>query len=189
MSEVKFKKTPVRIADYYDHILAELRKGITITATTPDGTHANPMAISWGMLGVQWQKDVFITFVRKGRHTHNLLTANPEFTVNIPLQRDKATGKIIALTGTKSGRDTDKVSELDITLVPGESITAPGIAELPLTLECRVVYAQPQDLSLLAEEHLKHYPQDVPGTFHGGNQDPHTAFYGEIVGAYVIEKE
>ena len=43
------------------------------------------MTISWGMLGIEWGKPVFITVIREGRFTRELLEQNGEFTVNIPL--------------------------------------------------------------------------------------------------------
>ncbi len=33
------------------------------------------------------------------------------------------------------------------------------------------------------------YPKSVDSSFCGNNRDLHTAFYGEIVGAYIIENE
>ncbi|ETJ33041.1 hypothetical protein Q604_UNBC12511G0001, partial [human gut metagenome] len=31
------------------------------------------------------------------------------------------------------------------------------------------------------------YPADVDSAFHGANKDYHTAYYGEIVNAYIIQ--
>ena len=59
--------------------------------------------------------------------------------------------------------------------------------ELPLTLECRVVFRQKQELSLLDRKFEKYYPQDVPSEAVGANKDAHIAYYGEIVGAYIAE--
>ena len=64
----KFVKRIVEITDYQTHILEELRKGVVLT--TSDAGRINAMAISWGMLGVEWNKPIFITFVRTGRFTH-----------------------------------------------------------------------------------------------------------------------
>ena len=47
--------------------------------------------------------------------------------------------------GTKSGRDTDKIEDMGLTLVPSEKIDTPAIKEYALTLECRIVYKQLQD--------------------------------------------
>ena len=67
-------------------------------------------------------------------------------------------------------------------------ISVPGVKELPLTLECKIVYKQAQDMNAMTEENrAKFYPQDVDGLFTGSNKDTHVAYYGEIVNAYVIE--
>lgn len=95
--------------------------------------------------------------------------------------------KILGIAGSKSGYDIDKIAELGVTLEEPEIISVPGIKELPLTLECRVVYQQTQDLARLKDEYCEQfYPQDASGTHHGSNRDCHTAFYGEIVDAYII---
>ena len=82
----------------------------------------------------------------------------------------------------------DKAKELGLTYEEPENISVPGIKELPLTLECRVVYKQTQDISAMTKEDQgKFYPQNVDSTFTGSNRDTHVAYYGEIVNAYIIE--
>lgn len=106
--------------------------------------------------------------------------------MNIPFKPfDK---KILGYCGTHSGKDTDKIADLNLTLEEGEKISVPAIAELPLTLECKVIYKQKQDMKALSKELCKiHYPQDVDSSFSGSNKDRHIAYYGEIVSAYIIE--
>ena len=90
--------------------------------------------------------------------------------------------------GVKSGRDTDKISDMGLTLVESDFVSVPGIREFPLTLECKVIYKQKQDLSAIPAELLeKYYPQDVSDPDQGHNRDRHVAFYGEIVDSYIIE--
>jgi flavin reductase (DIM6/NTAB) family NADH-FMN oxidoreductase RutF len=77
----------------------------------------------------------------------------------------------------------DKIKELDLHLEAPDVISVPGIQEFPITLECRVVYKQDQDLSKLDEDkYLRYYK---PGTPNDG--DFHTAYYGEVLAAYIIE--
>ena len=110
-----------------------------------------------------------------------------DFTVNIPL--DKMDSKVFNISGTKSGRDIDKIKEANLTLVDSEIVSSPAIKELPITLECKVLYKQKQVLENLPDDIVKRdYPQDVDGTFVGSNRDPHTAYYAEIVAAYIIEE-
>ena len=165
--------------DYAKEINYALEKGILLT--TKAGDKLNTMAIGWGMMGIQWNKPVFIGLVRGCRHTYSMLEENPEFTVNIPLEAlDK---NIIRVCGTKSGRDLDKFQELGLITEEPEKISVPGIRQLPLTLECKVLYKQQQyPEHLLSTEPLKFY-QENPASI---QDDYHTAYYGEIVSAYII---
>ena len=165
--------------DYAKEINYALEKGILLTTKADD--QVNTMAIGWGMMGIQWNKPIFIALVRGCRHTYSMLEKNPEFTVNIPLgSLDK---NIIKVTGTKSGRDTDKFQELGLTTEVPEKISVPGICQLPLTLECKVLYKQQQyPEHLLSQEPSKFYQKDPVSI----QNDYHTAYYGEIVSAYII---
>ena len=84
--------------------------------------------------------------------------------------------------------DIDKAKEIGLTYEEPEMTSVPGVKELPLTLECKVVYKQAQDMNAMTKENkAKFYPQDVDSLFTGSNKDTHVAYYGEIVNAYVIE--
>ena len=101
------------------------------------------MTASWGALGIEWAKPIVTIYVRKHRFTHEQLEINPEFTLSIPFGGFNR--KILGIAGTKSGRNLDKIMEPGVALEDPETISVPGIRELPLTLECRVVYKQDQD--------------------------------------------
>lgn len=184
-----FKKTPVELTEHYGHILQALRRGVSLTASA-DG-RVNPMTISWGMIGIEWNRPLFITYVRTGRFTHGLLERNPEFTVNLPAPGTDHPARLISYLGTHSGRNEDKVAALGLHLVTGSEVSVPGLAELPLTLECRILYRQLQQADCFLpgnEAILKScYPPDVPSEATGSNRDFHTAIYGEIVGAHLIQ--
>ncbi len=164
------------------HILDALGKGILLT-TAAEGK-VNTMTIAWGTMGIQWAKPVFIAFVRQSRYSKELLEKNPEFTVNIPYgDFDKS---IISFCGTKSGRDVDKFETLGLIAEPGNTVSVPGIRQLPLTLECKVIYKQDQDRHAITEENTRrYYPQNEQ--FPQG--DYHTAYYGEITDAYILVDE
>lgn len=137
------------------------------------------MTIGWGELGTDWQLPVFTVLVRDSRYTKQLLDASGEFTLSIPLPDDDAR-KILGFCGSVSGRDHDKFSKLNLTTVPGSKVASPAIAQLPLTLECKVIYAQKQDPQAIRTDLLeRYYPQG----------DYHTAYTGQIVDAYLLEEE
>lgn len=177
-------KKHVETFDYAGTICKEMKKGILLTTKLND--KVNTMTIGWGKIGIEWGKPIFIAYVRESRYTKTMLEQSGEFTVNIPMgEVDK---KILGYCGTKSGRNTDKITDMGLTLEEGESITVPGIKELPLTLECKVIYKQKQDLAAIPEEILaRYYPQNVDGSAPGSNRDYHIAYYGEIVNTYIIE--
>ena len=177
-------KKEIQVFDYANEILQAVKTGALIT--TKAGDNVNSMTISWGTLGIEWNKPIFTTFIRGGRFTREMLDKNPEFTVNIPFgEFDK---NILAVCGRKSGRDCDKIKELSLTLVDGQQISVPAVKELPLTLECKVIYRQAQDEQAIPNDIIAaFYPQDVGSLNPAANKDFHTAYYGEIVKAYILE--
>ncbi len=183
----QFITTSKHTIDPLEHassIVPQIEKGLLLT--TKAGERVNTMTIGWGALGTVWGRPAFTAYIRRGRFTHDQLDANDEFTINVP---DAQTArKILGVAGSTSGRTTDKIAELGLTLVEPEVVSVPGIKELPLTLECRTIYRQDQVQADIAEPYrTKFYPQDVDSTSCGANRDSHTMFIGEIVAAYVIE--
>ena len=170
--------------DYAGHICEAMKKGILLT--TRAGEKVNTMTIGWGTIGVEWGKPIFVAYVREGRFTRQMLDESGEFTVNIPYS--DVDGKILGFCGTKSGRDTDKIGQLGLELVDSAVVSAPGIRQLPLTLECKVLCRQVQNIPMLPESILsRYYPKGVDSSNPGSNEDFHIAYYGEIVNAYLIE--
>lgn len=177
-------KEKIDVFEYAKEILQATKNGVLLTTKTDE--KVNSMVISWGTLGIEWAKPIFTVFIRENRFTKQQLDKNPEFTINIPIGNfDK---DIIAVCGTKSGHSTDKIKELGLTLENAELISVPAIKEFPLTLECKVIYKQKQDPNAITKKNnADFYPQDVDSSFHGANKDYHTAYYGEIVQAYIIK--
>lgn len=165
--------------DYAGEFSKHMPKGILLTTKGASGV--NTMTIGWGTVGIEWGKPMFVAYVRESRYTRQLLEENPEFTVNCPV--GEFDGKILGFCGTKSGRSIDKIKEMGLTLEEPVEISVPGIQEFPLTLECKVVYKNKQSTDTIPQEILDRYYPEKDGV-----RDFHYAFYGEIVGAYIIEK-
>ncbi len=152
--------------------------------TTKHENKVNTMAIEWGTLGNLWARPVFVAYVRNSRFTREMLDRNPEFTINIPIgDYDR---RIFKVCGGRSGRDTDKVKEAGLTLAEGRSISVPGIMELPMTLECRVIYRQDQDVSLIPEDVRRRFYPHNPSRDHDTDEDDHVTYIGEIVDSYIL---
>ena len=173
-------KKQIDAFDYAGHICKSLKSGILLT--TKAGDTVNTMTIGWGKLGIEWNRPVFIAYVRETRYTKQLLEESGEFTVNIPY--GDVDSKILGYCGTKSGRDTNKIQDLSLTLIDSDMVQVPGIQELPLTLECRVIYKEQQNLNRLPQEILTRF---YPVMDEAGFRDYHIAYYGEIVNAYLVE--
>lgn len=174
----------VKAADYAEQIIKSIPKGVLVTAKVAD--KVNPMTIGWGTYGTQWGKEIFVVYVRGSRYTRELLDQNPEFTINIPLgDVDK---EIIMVCGRESGRDVNKVEKLGLTLEESKEISVPGIKELPLTLECKVVFRQEQEINLIDKRFVeRYYPKNVESEEREAGADAHIAYYGEVVNAYILE--
>ena len=172
-------KKQVNAFDYAGQIMNSIQKGCLLT-TKADGK-VNTMVIGWGHIGVEWGRPIFVAYVRESRYTKQLLDKSGEFTVNVTLgEPDK---DIVSVCGTKSGRDMDKIAHLGLTPVEGEKVSVPGIREMPLTLECKVIYKQDQDKNAIDPAcDARYYAK---GTKNEG--DYHTAYYGEILNAYILE--
>ena len=170
----------IDIRDCAGDIIRAMKLGILIT--TKVGEKVNSMTIGWGTLDIIWERPVFIAYVRQQRYTHEMLDQCQEFTINVPVGEFRH--KILGICGSKSGRDIDKIEAAGLTLVAPEVIGVPGLKELPLTLECRVLYQQEQDPAALPEDILEGlYPADE-----SGKRDLHTTYIAEIVDCYMIEE-
>ncbi len=172
-------KKQINIWDYAGAVMKALGRGALLT-TCAHG-EVNTMTIGWGTVGVVWAKPVFQVLVRKSRHTKSLLDENGQFTVNVPM--DETAKNILGVCGTRSGREIDKIKELGLTLEAGQTVSVPAIRELPLTLECKVIYQQDQEPGAIDPESYDRFY--AKGTKNEG--DHHTVYYGEITAAYIIE--
>lgn len=176
-------KQSVNVFDYTNEICNALKKGILLT-TRADGK-TNTMTIGWGHIGIEWGRTIFVAYIRESRYTRELVDASGSFTVNIPMK--DVDPQILRICGTKSGRDTDKITLAGLTSVESNQVSAPGFLEFPLTLECKVLYRRLQDLSLVPQDILdRYYPQEIDGSNPGKNRDAHFVYYGEIVDAYIL---
>lgn len=177
-------KKEIDVFDYAGEIFKALPKGILLVSEAEDCVNA--MTIGWATLGVEWGTPIFAVYVREGRFTRELLDRTGEFTVCVPYGEkfSKQTTKAIGICGSKSGRDVDKLAQAGVTLVDSEIVRPPAIKELPLTIECRVVFQQLQPVKEIARQFEKFYPADKLDEYGGA----HIAYYGEVLKSYIIEE-
>ena len=181
-------KKEINVFDYAGEIFAAMPKGILLTSEAEDCVNA--MTIGWGTLGIEWGVPIFAAYVREGRFTTELLERTGEFTICVPYgdkYADKA-AKILGMCGSQSGREVDKLARAGAHLVDADMIRPPAIQELPLTIECRVVFEHVQPIKKISYRFKKFYPEGVDSTHVGANEDPHIAYYGEILKAYILSE-
>jgi flavin reductase (DIM6/NTAB) family NADH-FMN oxidoreductase RutF len=130
--------------------------------------HFNSMTISWGSIGVMWNKPFVQVVVRPTRYTFEFMQKYPDFTVcAFPQPYHKA----LQLLGARSGRDGDKIAKAKISPCKGLVTSSPAFMEANLVFECRKMYAdvfRPQQFIDSAIE--RNY-----------NNDYHNIYYGEIL--------
>ncbi len=127
----------------------------------------NTMTVSWGAMGTMWSKPAVTVYVRDSRHTLSYMNKEDYFTLSFyPAEYKKDLG----ILGSKSGRDTDKVSLTTLTPEPIQNTMT--FKEANITLVCRKRYAQRMDMDAM--------PKDVQENYYADN-DMHTMFIGEVV--------
>ena len=136
--------------------------------TAGDRKSCNTMTIGWCQTGRLWNLPVCTVYVRPERYTYQFMEDQDYFTVSVLPEGEK---KTMALCGSRSGRDIDKVKECGFTVRAAEC-GAPYFEEAELVLVCRKRFAQPMDPDNMPQEiKTKWYPEE----------DYHTLYIGEIV--------
>ena len=127
----------------------------------------NVMALLWKTIGELWMIPVITIAVSPSRYTFELLTEGiPEFTINIPSKKNTNT---INITGSSSGRSTDKFKKAGLELIEGKRTKVPTIKGSILSYECKIVHI-----------------------CKSGTMASHSLFFGQILKAYAsheIEKD
>ncbi len=163
----------------YDHrlskTLALLARPGLLLATTRRSGGSNVMVIGWGTVGIVWGRPIFQVLVRPSRHTYGLLEESDEFTVNVPTD---AMREWVAVCGTRSGRDIDKIAQCGLTARRAAHVLAPDIAQCPIVYECQVVHANDIMPARLAGEILD-------GAYMGA--DYHRVYFGKILSVRIDE--
>lgn len=154
-----------------ERILSQLQEGAFLTVQA--GESLNTMTIGWGLIGILWQRPVFMVPVRDSRHTYSLLEKASDFTVSVP---SGDMSQALSFCGTKSGRDLDKLKACRLATRPGQHTASPVLDIPGLHLECRILYGTPLNQALLDPSLLSLYPKG----------DLHKLYFGEIAACYEL---
>ena len=94
----------------------------------------NLMTAAWA--GTVCSDPVMVSVsIRKERFSHDIIENTGEFTISLTTT---GLARATDYCGVKSGRDVDKFKEMKLTRLESAQIRAPGVAESPVVLECRV---------------------------------------------------
>ena len=98
------------------------------------GEKPNIITIAWA--GTVCSSPAMVSIsVRKERYSYDIIKETGEFVINL-VTKDLTFATDYC--GVKSGRDVDKYAQMNLTEQPSVHISAPGIAESPVNLECKV---------------------------------------------------
>jgi flavin reductase (DIM6/NTAB) family NADH-FMN oxidoreductase RutF len=97
----------------------------------------NTMTVAWGSFGNMWNLPLAMVVVRPTRFTFEFINRYDNFTLCAFPEKYK---KVVSLLGSKSGRDTSKISESGLTLIAAQKVSSPVFTEADLTIECHKMY-------------------------------------------------
>lgn len=144
--------------------------------TAGDRENCNTMTIGWCQAGRLWNLPVCTVYVRPERYTDQFMEERDYFTVSVLPESEK---KTMALCGTRSGRDVDKIRACGLTLRYGAG-DAPFFAEAEAVLVCRKLYVQNMGGACVTAGQEKILP------FYGEAGGWHRIYTGEIMEAYSV---
>lgn len=116
-------------------------KGGTLLSPVPpvmvscsDGEKENILTVAWTGILCSDPPKTYIS-VRPSRHSYQMIRQSGEFVINLT-SADLA--KAADYCGIYTGAKVDKFEKCRLTKSPSEAVRCPGIAESPLSLECKV---------------------------------------------------
>ena len=140
--------------------------------TAGNRAKSNTMTVSWGGMGVIWNKNVVTVYIRPQRYTKEFIDSQERFTLSFFAPEYK---KDLGVLGRTSGRDLDKVAQVGFTpaYLEGDVVT---YEQAQLVFSCRKLYADAikPECFLDGELDVRNYPE----------HDYHTLYMGEIEHVY-----
>ncbi len=134
----------------------------------------NAMTVSWGSLGVLWNKPVATVYVRPTRYTLEFLDREASFSLCVFDEQYRAA---LSYCGSHSGRDGDKIKAAGLTPLFGGAV--PVFQEAKTVFVCKKLYRQNFDPACFLDKSLDaaNYPK----------KDYHIMFVGSIEKVLVKE--
>lgn len=152
---------------------------VLITSKNKEGK-INVFTVAW--IGMACTKPPMITVaIRPERLSYDYIKESGDFVVNLP---NSAMTREVDYCGVRSGKQIDKISEMNFTIESSKDVTAPILSECPISLECKVKSITPlgtHDLFLaeIVNTHVDNNLIDTAGKIHFENADLITYSHGE----------
>lgn len=116
-------------------------KGGTLLAPVPPALVScgsmekpNVLTVAWTGILCSDPPKTYVS-IRPSRYSYDLIKESGEFVINLPTE---ALAKAADFCGVHSGRNKDKFAAMALTPQACSTVSAPQIAESPISLECRV---------------------------------------------------
>ena len=108
---------------------------------TCKGTDQNPniITISWHTT-LSKKPPLYGIALAPNRHSYTLITETNEFIINFLSNKYL---KDVHFCGTHTGKTTDKISNTNLSFIPGEKLSVPRIKEAYAHLECSLIDSHP----------------------------------------------
>lgn len=114
--------------------LLQPRPNIVVSCRSKDGKD-NALAVAYAT-NCSFEPPMVMVGIVPSRYSYEIIKETKCFVVNIVTKDLKDKYMYI---GTKSGRDTDKLKDLDLKIENAVEINAPILSDFPLNIECEVV--------------------------------------------------
>ncbi|MGH4123153.1 MAG: flavin reductase family protein [Clostridium sp.] len=152
---------------------------VLITSKNKEGS-INVFTVAW--IGTACTKPPMITVaIRPERLSYEYIKESGDFVVNLP---NSKMVRQVDYCGVRSGRQIDKIREMNFTTEPSKDVIAPLISECPIALECKVKSITPLGthhlfLAEIVNTHVDSSLIDLKGKIHFESADLITYSHGE----------
>ena len=100
------------------------------------GTVEKPNLLTVAWVGTVCTHPAMVSIsVRPERYSYPLIKESGEFVINLP---SESMVRTLDFCGVRSGRNTDKFAVCGLTAVPAAGVSAPAVAECPVSFSCKV---------------------------------------------------
>lgn len=142
--------------------------------TAENKQKANTMTASWGGFGVMWGKNVAFIVIRPQRYTKEFVDNADTFSLTF---YDNSYKKQLSYLGSVSGRDEDKVTKSNLTVLHEND--TPYFEEAKIAVFCKKLYAEEyKPECFIARELNEEWYPDV---------DHHTLYIAEVTKILIKE--